>query len=72
VYLTRAPVSNLHSLIDIYEEEEDPSTKELLIEKTTITNLDTTLNDFKRDYKNDSKKEKQNLLFHTHFVNVVY
>jgi signal transduction histidine kinase len=29
----RAPVSNLHSLIEIYDEEEDPSTKELLIEK---------------------------------------
>jgi signal transduction histidine kinase len=71
----RAPVSNLHSLIEIYDEEEDPSTKELLIEKlkTTITNLDTTLNDLLSgiSIKNDSKKEKQNLLFHTHFVNVV-
>jgi light-regulated signal transduction histidine kinase (bacteriophytochrome) len=54
----RAPVSNLHSLIEIYDEEEDPSTKELLIEiKTTITNLDTTLNDL-LFIKNDSKKKK--------------
>jgi hypothetical protein len=37
----------LHSLIDIYKEEEDLETKELLIEKfeITVTNLTTTLND---------------------------
>jgi light-regulated signal transduction histidine kinase (bacteriophytochrome) len=58
----RAP-SNLHSLIDICEEEEDPSTKELLIEKlkTTITNLDTTLNDLLSgiSIKNDSKRKSK-------------
>jgi light-regulated signal transduction histidine kinase (bacteriophytochrome) len=41
------PVSNLHSLIDIYKEEEDPKTKDLLLEKfeITVTNLTSTLND---------------------------
>jgi HD superfamily phosphohydrolase len=57
----RAP-SNLHSLIDIYKEEEDLETKELLIEKfeITVTNLTTTLNDLLLgiSVKNDSKKKK--------------
>jgi hypothetical protein len=49
----------LHSLIDIYKEEEDLETKELLIEKfeITVTNLTTTLNDLLLgiSVKNDSK-----------------
>jgi hypothetical protein len=37
----RAPLVILHSLIDIYKEEEDPKTKDLLLEKfeITVTNL---------------------------------
>jgi hypothetical protein len=43
------------------------------LKETTITNLDTTLNDLLSgiSIKNDSKRKKQNLLFNTHFVNVV-
>jgi signal transduction histidine kinase len=71
----RAPVSNLHSLIDIYKEEEDLETKELLIEKfeITVTNLTTTLNDLLSviSVKNDSKKEKQNLLLDTYLLNAI-
>jgi hypothetical protein len=61
----------LHSLIDIYEEE-DLETKELLIKKfeITVTNLTTTLNDLLLgiSVKNDSKK--QNLLF-TYLLNAI-
>jgi signal transduction histidine kinase len=71
----RAPVSNLHSLIDIYKEEDDLETKELLIEKfeLTVTNLTTTLNDllYGISVKNDSKKEKQNLLLNTYLLNAI-
>jgi signal transduction histidine kinase len=71
----RAPVSNLHSLIDIYKEEEDPKTKDLLLEKfeITVTNLTSTLNDLLNgiSVKNDTKKEKQNLVFNTCFLNAV-
>jgi signal transduction histidine kinase len=71
----RAPVSNLHSLIDIYKEEEGLETKELLIEKfeITVTNLTTTLNDLLLgiSVKNDSKKEKQNLLLATYLLNAI-
>jgi hypothetical protein len=65
----------LHSLIDIYKEEEDLETKELLIEKfeITVTNLTTTLNDLLLgiSVKNDSKKEKQNLLLATYLLNAI-
>jgi signal transduction histidine kinase len=71
----RAPVSNLQSLITIYKEEEDATTKDLLLEKfeITVTNLTTTLNDLLTgiSVKNDSKKEKQNLVFKTYFLNAV-
>jgi signal transduction histidine kinase len=64
----------LHSLIDIYKEEEDLETKELLIEKfeITVTNLTTTLNDLLLgiSVKNDSKK-KQNLLLATYLLNAI-
>jgi signal transduction histidine kinase len=63
----RAPVSNLYSLLSIYKEVDRKEDKEILLEKfeTTINNLDGTLNDMLDgiSIKNDSKKEKENLLF---------
>lgn len=71
----RAPVSNLHSLLDIYKEEETNENKYLLLEKFEIivNNLDATLNDLLNgiSVKNDLKKKKENLLFHNCFLNVV-
>lgn len=68
----RAPVSNLHSLLDIYKEAENEQDKDMLLEKFTLTlnNLDTTLNDLLNgiSVKNDSKKEKQHLAFNTYVL----
>jgi hypothetical protein len=64
----------LHSLIDIYKEEEDLETKELLIEKfeITVTNLTTTLNDLLLGIlKMIQKRKKQNLLLATYLLNAI-
>lgn len=68
----RAPVSNLHSLLEIYKESENDEDKEMLLEKIEITidNLDNTLNDLLNgiSIKNDSKKQKQTILFQTYMT----
>ncbi|PKH68886.1 hypothetical protein CXF59_01005 [Flavobacterium sp. ALD4] len=71
----RAPVSNLHSLLYLCKEGENMQLKELLLERCeiTVTNLDTIVNDLLSgvSIKNNSKKEKQNLVFNTCFLNAV-
>lgn len=71
----RAPVCNLHSLIAIYKEEKDILIKEQLLTmfEVSINKLDATLNDLLTGIsaKNDSKKAKQKVIFHTCFVNAV-
>lgn len=67
----KAPVSNLHSLIEIYQEVENSEEKDLLLEKfkITVTTLTDTLNDLLKgiSIKNDSKREKEHLVFDSFF-----
>ena len=70
----RGPVSNLHSLLNFYKEEETIEEKDELMEmfEKTVNNIGSTLNELLEvvSIRHESKKDREKIIFETVFSKI--
>lgn len=70
----RGPVSNLHSLLNFYKEEENIEYKDELMEmfEKTVTNIGSTLNELLEvvSIRHESKRDREKIVFETVFSKI--